>query len=709
MSSRSLGTLTLDLVAKTGNFTAGLDKAARESEKRFKAMEASAKRAGTVIGGLIAAGATAAATAIAASTVAAINYADELDEMSQKLQISAEQLSKWGYAAKLSGTDLDGLSRGLALLSKNVAAAADSNSRQARLFDALGISIKDAEGNLRAVEELLPEIADRFRQLNNPTTETALAMQLFGKSGAELLEFLNRGGDGIDALGQELSDLGGVISNETAAASAEFKDNLDKLKASSVGFGAQVASGLLPAMNDLVSAFSDFIREGNLAANVASVFSAAIGAGISVVDGYNRAVERTSALMETLANASQGFAQIQRNLSIGGLFNEGSVAAGVKQVTDAFAEGDKALERIEQRSNRLFRNVRGSVSSGSQSQDNGLSDRVNAFLGNPTNRKPKKPGKTDEEKEAEALKRAYESMNERLSEQIALFGQTTEAARVRYEVENGGLKALEQAQKNDLVAKAARLDAMRDLEEAQDAADELVRRETEAYADRMESNSDLVKDMEFELSLLGMTNRERERAIALSYLSADATDADREAVSRLSEELRRANEQEQQWNEFKGTLSDAFFDVAMDAGNALEAVKNFFDTIAAQITRSIADNWAEKIGDILKGGGSSSSSGGNWFSNFLGALWGGGKASGGMALPGMMYEVNERGFEMASVGGRDYMMVGSQPVEITPNHQLGGGGGGTFNFQFAAPTSLKTQKQVANKVSYEQRRARGYA
>ena len=68
--------------------------------------------------------------------------------------------------------------------------------------------------------------------------------------------------------------------------------------------------------------------------------------------------------------------------------------------------------------------------------------------------------------------------------------------------------------------------------------------------------------------------------------------------------------------------------------------------------------------------------------------------------------VNERGFEMASVGGRDYLLTGSNPVEITPNHRLGGSGVSQVNnFMLAAPTDPRTQAQIAQKVQFQGRRA----
>ena len=153
-----------------------------------------------------------------------------------------------------------------------------------------------------------------------------------------------------------------------------------------------------------------------------------------------------------------------------------------------------------------------------------------------------------------------------------------------------------------------------------------------------------------------------------------------------------------------------FVDFVSGAKSAKDAFKDFSDMIFQRALQFMADKAVQAMFDAFSGtgsGGSSSSKGGGFdWGALIGAFFGGGKASGGMARPNTMYEVNERGFEMATVGGRDYMMTGNSPVQITPNHALRGGGGTqNNNFQFAAPTSPKTQTQIAARVGYEMRRA----
>src|SRR5690606_20658144 len=101
-------------------------------------------------------------------------------------------------------------------------------------------------------------------------------------------------------------------------------------------------------------------------------------------------------------------------------------------------------------------------------------------------------------------------------------------------------------------------------------------------------------------------------------------------------------------------------------------------------------------------------SSGGWIAA-IGSLFGQGKRWGGLAKPWNITPVNEAGIEMATVRGKDYLLTGNAPAQITPNHRLGTGGANvTNNFAFAAPTSPKTQTQIAARVGYELRRSQRF-
>lgn len=707
--SRSLGVLTVDLVAKTGAFTQGLDKAGRDFQSKLSKMEKQAYAFGNAIGkGLrFAAGAAAAGvTALTALTIQSINYADQLDEMSQKLGVSTEQLSKWAYAANLSGTDIDTVARSVNLLSKNLAAAADPTSKMGELFAALGVQVKDAAGNLRSADEVLPELADRFKALDNQTTETALAMQLFGKSGAELLEFLNRGSDGINALGDELETLGGVISTDTAAAAAQFKDELDKLKIAGQGLGLEIAARLLPSLTDSAVKLRELVKDGDLAANMVTVLSTALKAGVFILDQYNNAVARASIAIEGFVNLQRGVAEIATNIGPAGLFNEGSVLDGIKRVTRGYEDAQAQLDRLIESQNKassspavtLIDPGEGLESWKSQKaaaqEAVAIQERINKLLTGGA----KGGGKSEANKEAERLQQSYESMMESMRERIALFGQEGEAARVRYDTEFGALAKLDDARKQELISLAEQYDVMVDANKLREEEIKLMDEENERIKRGLEDGGRLLDDLRFELELMKMSNAERDTAIQLRGLEAEAVQAYGEQIAAANQQIYDSMQQIEIMDTFRDSFANFFEDVIGGTKSVSDAFKDMLDDINQQILRRITENWVEQLFGAM-GTSQSGSAGGGWMSWFAG-LFGGGRAGGGWTAANTMYEVNERGFEMASVGGKDYMLTGNKPVHITPNHRLQASGGGvTVNFNGYGKPDRRTAQQAAADVA----------
>lgn len=211
--------------------------------------------------------------AFAALVKGAIDSADELNKLSQKIGISVEALSTLQFAAQLSDVGLDTLKTGLKGLSANLTEARAGLGEGAALFQALGVSVEDTAGNLKSSDTILLEIADRFASFEDGATKTALAVKLFGKSGMDMIPFLNQGSSGIRALMQEAERLGLKLSTETAQAAEAFNDNLTALKASTSGLGISLATELLAPLRVV----TDAIREGQ---GEATGFAAILGGAL---------------------------------------------------------------------------------------------------------------------------------------------------------------------------------------------------------------------------------------------------------------------------------------------------------------------------------------------------------------------------------------------------------------------------------------------
>jgi hypothetical protein len=199
---------------------------------------------------------------LTAMVKSAIDTGDALDEMSQRVGVSVETLSVWKPAAEQSGVSGESFEKGLRKLSTTMLEAATGSEDAARNFAAVGVEFKNQDGTLRATDQVLLDLAERFKAMPDGAEKTALAVQLFGKSGAELIPFLNQGRDGINELAAEMQALGVQMSSETAAQAGNFNDALDKLHQATKSIGNQIIASLLPALNGMAGGMVESAKQG---------------------------------------------------------------------------------------------------------------------------------------------------------------------------------------------------------------------------------------------------------------------------------------------------------------------------------------------------------------------------------------------------------------------------------------------------------------
>jgi hypothetical protein len=235
-----LGDLVVRLSAETAQFTQALDKATYQTQKNFQTMQSSAKNLAGALGLYLS------ADAFSGFIKSQINAMDALNDMSERTGVAVEELSKLSYAAKLSDVTIEQLQGGLTKLNKGIAETANGTGEAQKAFSAMGISVKNADGSLKNSSQVLNDVADRFVTYQDGANKSALAIQLFGKSGAELIPLLNQGSDGLKKMGDELQRFGGVVTADAAKNAGLFNDNMDKLGIVVSAVGKSLANSILP-------------------------------------------------------------------------------------------------------------------------------------------------------------------------------------------------------------------------------------------------------------------------------------------------------------------------------------------------------------------------------------------------------------------------------------------------------------------------------
>jgi hypothetical protein len=235
MAADKIGGLLIDLSTNVARLQQDMHQAAGIVRRASDQMGTALSFVKGLIGGLTA-GLTAGAFALFVKGTA--NAADELGKLSQKVGVSVESLSALKYAGKLADVSMDSLSTGVKQLNKSI----DEGDKA---FARMGISLTDANGKAKTTEQVLGEVAEKFAGMEDGAGKTRIAMDLFGKAGADLIPLLNGGAAGLANMAEEARKAGQIITTETARAAEEFNDNLTRLHEQLQGIGKTIANPLI--------------------------------------------------------------------------------------------------------------------------------------------------------------------------------------------------------------------------------------------------------------------------------------------------------------------------------------------------------------------------------------------------------------------------------------------------------------------------------
>jgi phage-related minor tail protein len=195
--------------------------------------------------------------------------ADDLNTLSKVTGIGTGDLQKYSYAADLVDVSVDTIAKSNKKLAKNAYSAANGSKAQAEAFAKIGVSVTDANGNLRDSESIFQDVITGLGQMTNETERDALAQQLMGKSAAELNPLIEDGGKTYKMVSDTMKKYNlDYVDQETLDKANEFNDSIDTMKLlGSVAFaqvGSQLAGYLAPALEkvvDLVGKFANWLSK----------------------------------------------------------------------------------------------------------------------------------------------------------------------------------------------------------------------------------------------------------------------------------------------------------------------------------------------------------------------------------------------------------------------------------------------------------------
>jgi hypothetical protein len=412
--------------------------------------------------------------AVAAWVSKMVDEFGRIQDLADRLGMSAESIQRIGYAAKLSGSDLETAAKGLTVLTRSIAQAEQGNDELGKAFGVLGINVQEFKA--LSPEEQLVAISKGFTEAGDRGEGLGAVMKVLGKGGAELIPLLTQGPEAL----KEQLDEAAVASNEAVKAVANLGDQIDKLKAQ----GAPVFAWIVQFFQSIGNAIGSAV--GVIWANWQTLF-----------DGIGKSAGKTGEIIK-------------------------------KAFSGDFEGAKKAAQELGDIAKRTSEEIGRNYASGKEAFDEGQSQ-----IWTQKHEQPK-GNKSDVEAAAEAAKQAEEAAKERkkLEEEIA---KLQEDARIRAlnldeQIADAYKRRAELAEKatgSDNAALEAKRDQLKVEEEIakleKEKADEAdkAQKEADAKAKDLAAVLDREADMRHQMDLDGMSDSDRLKALKADKKASD--------------------------------------------------------------------------------------------------------------------------------------------------------------------------------------------
>lgn len=536
--------------------------------------------------------------ALAGQLRSLVNAAADLDDLAEKTGASVEELSKLQQQARISDASIETLEMGLVRLSRSLHGTDEEGKGAGKALAALGLSADELRGKDTA--ESLRIVAAELNKYRDGAGKTALAMDLFGKSGAQLLPLL-----------KDLANDGALQASVTAKQAAEAEElgkawrritnDLEVAK-------QQMALGLVPTMLTFLNVLVETNREtGNFIVSLNAMANAKFFGETNA-----QAIRNITDELEKLNRQKQIFT--------------GWIAKPILGMRESNLQSALAAAKAFQRAEALA--IPGGDTAG-EMQRFGLPGAKRTL-----NYASENKGAKEAKKAAEDVDATYRGLLKTLKEKLLVDGELTEVDRLQLTLDAMNAKQLASitpARNAELMAMARQVDMnksakasleayVKALEEdgrvEQEIADLMAARQ-KVQGDAIQSQERIVEQIEFETKLLGVSNDVRETAIALRALETSGLDKNSDAYQRAGAAIKTAlvnkaliqeaiefqrgatSEITEFWRaaaqNMQQSMSSFFFDIMQ--GNLNDLAGNFKRTV----DRMVSDMLAAKAATALFG------------------------------------------------------------------------------------------------------------
>lgn len=243
------------------------------------------------------------------------NVNDEINDNSEKVNMTAEQYQKWSWIMKIAGSDASALKGHINQLNQRLKGADQESAKATKGFERLGISVYDANGEFRDSTELFEEAVSKLQKIENTTTRAAIATQIFGRNASELNGLLNMSAQEVEKITRVNNVLGLTASQSAIKLAGAYNDAKDVLAAVGNAMKSTISEIMIPWLIKLIKSIILAITYINIF--VRTIFGLPMKSvtsntkkASSSMSGYGNSVKKTTDKVKELKRQLLGFDEL---------------------------------------------------------------------------------------------------------------------------------------------------------------------------------------------------------------------------------------------------------------------------------------------------------------------------------------------------------------------------------------------------------------
>ena len=273
-------------------------------------------------------------------------FADNIITLSMQTGQSTQQLQEFAYASELIDVSVDTLQGSLTKLTNNMQDTMNGTGNAKASFEALGVSVTNADGSMRSANDVFYETIDALGRVKNETERDAMSMDIFGRSAQDLNPLIIQGSKTLKAYADEAHNMGYVLDDEALSALGAVDDAYQRLQKTQEGVKNQLSAEFAPYLEEFYGDVTTMVKDGGKALKVSGIVDSFGMLLDTVGDILNPMSDLSNNRVPALTKALQPLAKVMALIAdaaelIKGVVNisTGHIGEGWGQLTHALGFG----------------------------------------------------------------------------------------------------------------------------------------------------------------------------------------------------------------------------------------------------------------------------------------------------------------------------------------------------------------------------------